>query len=297
MIPAIPLIVIRPFLPESPVWAAKKTAGTLKRPQHRGTLRPAFRRDDDRDDDHVRLQLRRRVRRDPANAANRRPVYRGDSEDEGQAEAPVRLKSYGRPPAEYGEFQEIGGLVGRFLLAMLAVRILSRRVLLRIFQIPGLLLMPAIFWAFATQPNSSLFHLGSMDITWMHLGFSSAACARWPQFSFWGNYLPYVYPVHLRGTGESFAANIGGRLIGTSFAAVTSFIATAPWVPGGIPPAKFAYTAAGWPCSSIWSARSPVLAAGAEDDGFHVGVRVEGPNSAGNGDATGIYSSPDMILR
>jgi hypothetical protein len=26
---------------------------------------------------------------------------------------------------------------------------------------------------------------------------------------------------------------------------VTSFVATAPWVPGGIPPAKMAYTAAG----------------------------------------------------
>ena len=35
------------------------------------------------------------------------------------------------------------------------------------------------------------------------------------QFSFWGNYLPRVYPVHLRGTGEGFAANIGGRMIGT----------------------------------------------------------------------------------
>jgi hypothetical protein len=30
-----------------------------------------------------------------------------------------------------------------------------------------------------------------------------------------------MYPVHLRGTGESFAANIGGRLIGTSFAYLT----------------------------------------------------------------------------
>src|SRR5262245_55940364 len=32
LIPAIPLIVIRPFLPESPVWAEKRQAGTLKRP-------------------------------------------------------------------------------------------------------------------------------------------------------------------------------------------------------------------------------------------------------------------------
>ena len=38
------------------------------------------------------------------------------------------------------------------------------------------------------------------------------------QFSFWGNYLPRVYPTHLRGTGEGFAANVGGRMIGTSAA-------------------------------------------------------------------------------
>ena len=46
------------------------------------------------------------------------------------------------------------------------------------------------------------------------------------QFSFWGNYLPRVYPIHLRGTGESFAANIGGRMIGTSFALVASLLST-----------------------------------------------------------------------
>src|SRR5687767_11556958 len=31
VIPALPLIIIRPFLPESPAWAAKKAAGTLRR--------------------------------------------------------------------------------------------------------------------------------------------------------------------------------------------------------------------------------------------------------------------------
>ena len=45
------------------------------------------------------------------------------------------------------------------------------------------------------------------------------------QFSFWGNYLPRVYPVHLRGTGEGFAANIGGRMIGTSMAYVVNNLA------------------------------------------------------------------------
>ena len=41
------------------------------------------------------------------------------------------------------------------------------------------------------------------------------------QFSFWGNYIPLVFPVHLRGTGESFAANIGGRVLGTAAAWIT----------------------------------------------------------------------------
>jgi hypothetical protein len=46
------------------------------------------------------------------------------------------------------------------------------------------------------------------------------------QFSFWGNYLPRVYPTHLRGTGEGFAANVGGRMLGTGFAFVTLTLST-----------------------------------------------------------------------
>ena len=63
------------------------------------------------------------------------------------------------------------------------------------------------------------------------------------QFSFWGNYLPRVYPVHLRGTGESFAANIGGRLIGTSFAWVTATLAVT--ADRAYAPTKVALVAAG----------------------------------------------------
>ena len=62
------------------------------------------------------------------------------------------------------------------------------------------------------------------------------------QLSFWGNYLPHVFPVHLRGTGESFAANIGGRMIGTSAAAVTSLVAG--WMPYESAPLKFSSAAA-----------------------------------------------------
>jgi hypothetical protein len=49
----------------------------------------------------------------------------------------------------------------------------------------------------------------------------------------------------MRGTGESFAANIGGRMIGTSFAWVTSTIVNALPDTVGPAPVKFAYTAAG----------------------------------------------------
>ena len=44
-------------------------------------------------------------------------------------------------------------------------------------------------------------------------------------YSFWGNYLPRVFPTHLRGTGESFAFNIGGKTLGASTALLTTQLA------------------------------------------------------------------------
>ena len=44
VIPAIPLILIRPFLPESPIWQQKKAAGTLKRPSIAALFAPELRR-------------------------------------------------------------------------------------------------------------------------------------------------------------------------------------------------------------------------------------------------------------
>jgi hypothetical protein len=59
--------------------------------------------------------------------------------------------------------------------------------------------------------------------------------------SFWGNYLPRVYPTHLRGTGESFAVNIGGRVIGVTAALVTTTLSNV--MPGAGPAARLAYSA------------------------------------------------------
>jgi hypothetical protein len=128
-------------------------------------------------------------------------------------------------------FQEFGGLSGRIILAFLATRILSRRRLLHVFQVPGLILLPLIFLFPATN-NLALLRWGSFIV-----GFTTIA-----QFSFWGNYLPRVYPTYLRGTGESFAANVGGRMIGTSAALVTTQLVSS--MPGASLPIKLAYASA-----------------------------------------------------
>jgi hypothetical protein len=103
--------------------------------------------------------------------------------------------------------------VSVYLLSSVFDAALSKRArpLLRIFLLPGLVVMPIVFGYIATH-NLTLLYFGIFAIGALTVG----------QFSFWGNYLPRVYPTHLRGTGESFAANIGGRMIGTAFAMVTS---------------------------------------------------------------------------
>ena len=137
-------------------------------------------------------------------------------------------------------FQEIGGLLGRIALAVLAVRIVARRKLLRIFQLPGLFILPVVFF-YASINNLALLKWGIMVV-----GLLTIA-----QFSFWGNYLPRVYPTHLRGTGESFAANIGGRMIGTSAALVTTTLQN--YMPGGSAPVQLAYAAGlvGFVCYAV----------------------------------------------
>ena len=62
------------------------------------------------------------------------------------------------------------------------------------------------------------------------------------QFSFWGNYIPKVFPTHLRGTGESFAANVGGRMIGTFGALLTTSLVAS--MPGASVPLKLAVACA-----------------------------------------------------
>jgi hypothetical protein len=96
-------------------------------------------------------------------------------------------------------------------------------------MIPALLYIPAFFW----WVSQSLAGSGTLPL--VKWGAALAGFLVIATFSFWGNYLPRIYPVHLRGTGESFAANIGGRILGTSAAWFTlTFSAAIPPSPGRI---------------------------------------------------------------
>ena len=222
VIPAIPLIVIRPFLPESPAWRVKKEAGTLKRP----SLAAIFQ------GDLKKVTLVTTLMFACSYGAAFGAIQHVPRIVPGLAEVSVlpRLDQQ-KVVSGVQAFQEFGGLAGRMILAFLAVRILSRRRLLRIFQVPGLVLLPVVFvWAATT------------DLAALKWGIFLVGLLTVAQFSFWGNYLPRMYPTHLRGTGESFAANVGGRMIGTSAAFVTTTLATS--MPGATPSVKLAWAAA-----------------------------------------------------
>ncbi len=223
VIPAIPLIIVRPFLPESPIWREKKLAGTLRRPNIADLFAPQFRRTT--------------IVTTIMFACSFGAAF-GAIQQMPQQIAPGLSDVRTLPPAARQQavaavqsFQEFGGLVGRILLAFLAVRIMSRRSLLWVFQVPGLLILPVVFLVAPHEP-----------LVWAKWGIFAAGLCTVAQFSFWGNYMPKVFPTYLRGTGESFAANVGGRMVGTSAALVTTTLAGS--MPGSSPSQQMAYAAA-----------------------------------------------------
>lgn len=222
LLPAIPLMLIRPFLPESPAWAEKKAAGTLKRPNFLALFQPQYSRTT-----WVTMIMYAASYAAAFGAIQQIPrIVPGLSELAGMAPPAVQ-----KVVSSVQLWQEMGGLVGRVVLAILAVQIVSRRLLVRVFQIPGLFVVPWVF-----------FVATGTDVQTLQWGIAIVGLLTVAQFSFWGNYLPRVYPTYLRGTGESFAANIGGRMLGTSAALLTTQLAKT--APGAGPAAKLAYAAA-----------------------------------------------------
>ncbi len=228
--------MIRPFLPESPSWKAKKLAGTLRRPSFGQIFQPNFRRttivtallfacgfgvafgsiqltpqivpgllSDSKDLAKSRVALGKLTQGTPEYTALRTKVQ-------------TLARTQQQTVAEVSMFQEVGGLAGRLALAVLALVIVRRAALLRIFQIPGLLIIPLVFF-FPAAGN-----MGEHSLEMLKWGIALAGFFTIAQFSFWGNYLPRMYPTYLRGTGESFAANVGGRMIGTAGQPFSAFV-------------------------------------------------------------------------
>jgi MFS family permease len=259
LIPALPLLIIRPFLPESPIWAQRRQAGTLRRPSLGELFSPALARTTVVATLMVACSygaafgaIQQMPQIVPAVPEAREAFQVAVAADEAKlskltppqrkgAERKIAQQTYDPIAGRLSLAQEVGGLVGRFLLALLVVRIASRRNLIRVFQVPGLVIVPLVF-AFVAIHNQSLVTVGNFTVTLLHVGVFLAGLVTVAQFSFWGNYLPVAYPVHLRGTGESFAHNIGGRMIGTSFAAITSWCAGL--APGDTDAIRLANTAA-----------------------------------------------------
>jgi MFS family permease len=235
VIPALPLIVIRPFLPESPAWAAKRAAGQLRRPSIRELFGPGLARTTivttivfaaSYGIAFGAIQQLPQILGAPnrghvevlAVAAAARQQAIADAVAKGQPPPPeprlrqVAANATDQAVADVSSRQELGGLLGRAVFALIATWAITRRSLLRIFQIPALIVVPALFlWISANLATPD-------SLTLVKIGIFVAGFFTVAQFSFWGNYIPLVFPLHLRGTGESFAANIGGRVIGTAAA-------------------------------------------------------------------------------
>jgi MFS family permease len=222
VIPALPLILIRPFLPESPVWREKKQAGTLERPSLAAIFAGDLRR----------TTIVTTIMVACSYGAALGAIQQMPRIVPGLAEvASLARPAQEKVVASVQLWQELGGLVGRVLMALLAIVVVSRRSLLRLFQVPGLLVLPVVF---ALAAHSSV-----SAVQW---GIALCGLLTVAQLSFWGNYLPRVYPTHLRGTGEGFAANVGGRMIGTSAAFATTTLVGA--MQQGAPAEKLARAAA-----------------------------------------------------
>ena len=247
LIPAIPIALMLPFVPESKAWLERRKAGTLRRPSILELFSPELRRitiitaalsacaygaafgalqlTPTRivPGMSVLAEQRKALKplQDEAKQLNGQWAKAAPGSPE-QKELFKKILANRKQQAPYDEaikqrgndvqlFQELGGLAGRIALAGLLVVAIGRRSLLRIFQVPGLILFP-LTYLYLFRHDPELFKWG-MALC----GFLTVA-----QFSYFGEYLPKAFPLHLRGTGGGFATNVGGRMIGTSAAYLTA---------------------------------------------------------------------------
>ncbi len=245
--PAIPIALLLPFVPESQIWKERRKAGTLKRPSFAGLFSPELIRVTvvttilsacaygiafgalqvtvarvtpglpemskfskelaplRKESEALNSELNKLAKDDPKRADLKKEIKANFGKQKPHAE---EIKEYGDKVQLH---QEIGGLIGRLLLAVFVIMGMKRVLLLKLFQVPLLIMVPLTYFVF--------FGIGGNTFLW---AYGLCGLLTVGQFSYFGEYLPKVFPMHLRGTGGSFATNVGGRMIGTSMALVTT---------------------------------------------------------------------------
>lgn len=248
LIPGALILFLLPFVPESQVWKKKKLDGTLKRASFGELFTPELRRTTLVTTvlsacgyaaafgalQLTPLQIAPGL---PDLAARQAEVAKADKE----AQTPEEKKEVGAKrkaladdtKARRGDiqrWQEVGGLTGRILLAIL-LTMLPSRTLIRLFLVPGIVLFPLAYLVLREQEYfifaAAIFFCGLLTVA---------------QFSYLSEFLPKVFPMHLRGTGGSFATNVGGRMIGTMAATLNTEFLSKQFP--GTPPVQVATAAA-----------------------------------------------------
>jgi MFS family permease len=221
LLPAIPLLIVRPLLPESPIWRQRKAAGALGRPSIAELFSPTLRR--------TSLSMMLLVAASfalPYGAIQQTAQMIHDLPDlrglmPRQLEQTIGTVQF---------VQEIGGIIGRIAFALVITYIASQRRML--YALAGACLL-AFSWLYFFGATRGLIEV--------EVGIFVASLLFNALHSFWGNLTPRVFPTRLRGTGESFALNVGGRTLGVSAAVFTTQLANV--MPAAAAGARLAYSA------------------------------------------------------
>jgi len=244
LVPGALILLLLPFVPESRIWADRKRAGTLRRPRFKELFAPELRRTTlvatalsacTYAAAFGALQLtplqmvpglpeikekRAAIAAEGKEITEKQKTAAKDSPEEKlllERQSELKKQTAALPKeienkrGDIQRWQELGGLTGRILLAVLLLVVASHKTLLRIFLVPGLILFP-VTYIFLYQGEYAIF---AAAIFCCGLVTTS-------QFSYFGEYLPKAFPMHLRGTGGSFASNVGGRMLGTMAATLNT---------------------------------------------------------------------------
>ena len=182
LFPAIPIALLLPFVPESRVWKEKRAAGTLKRPSITELFAPQYIRltlvtamlsacaygiafgalqltprliapglPEVKTASAELAPLRAQTAKlnsefDKATPEDKKAIRKQIGALAAKAAAPAReVKELGERVQLY---QEVGGLIGRVILAFLIIWGFSRVAILKVFQIPALALLPITYLMF-----------------------------------------------------------------------------------------------------------------------------------------------------